>query len=123
MVGGTEARYRAIDSSWLVHGHLLVVDAPAGAIDALKRTFDSGPVKYPVVSQDLVDPVDQLSYLQKFTTYHRPGEQTSTTRPRAYPLPPRPLLELLRWMAGYRFDDFRFLYGARRRGEKIVRES
>jgi hypothetical protein len=74
------------------------------------------------VVQKLADPVEQVSYLQKFSTFHRPGKQTSKRRPRAYPLPEGPRLELLRWMADYRFDDFRFLFGARRRRGRIVRE-
>ena len=101
---------------------LLVVDADDDAISRLKKMSSPDHGRNGVVAEELVDPVDQLSYLQKFGTFHRPGKQTSKRRPRAYPLPPGPLLELLRWMSKYRFDDFRFLFGARRRGTRIRRE-
>jgi hypothetical protein len=120
-LGGTEVRYDVNTGSWLVHVHLLALGADEKAVHELKRAMHCRPTK-PVVVQRLADPVLQLSYLQKFATYHRPGEQCSQRRTRAYPLPSAPRLEVLRWMAAYGFDDFRFLFGARRKGGSLVLE-
>jgi hypothetical protein len=65
------------------------------------------------------DPVEQLSYLLKFTTYHRPYEQHGTKKSKAVPLNPPEHFELVRWMAQYTFTDHLFLFNARRRGVSI----
>ena len=61
----------------------------------------------------LRDPDEQLSYCVKFVTYHQPGR-------RRVPLPPDRLVELAEWWSRYRFEDFLFAYGARRRGGQLV---
>ena len=121
IVGGTEVQYRARDQSWLVHVHLLAVDASEQAIAKLRKTFET--TKYAFVAQELRDPIEQVSYLQKFSTFHRPGKHVSGSRARAYPLPKKPLLEVLHWLSKRRFDELQFLFGARRRGLHIVREA
>jgi hypothetical protein len=68
----------------------------------------------------VVDPPKQLSYIPKFTTYHRPGTQIGKTRRRARPLNPREHGELVSWMDRYRFEDFVLLQGCRRYGKEIT---
>jgi hypothetical protein len=73
---------------------------------------DSGTAK-PVLPKLLSDPDEQLSYCIKFVDYHRPGRNR-------VPLPPDRLVELAAWCSHYRFEDFLFAYGARRRGGCLV---
>jgi hypothetical protein len=120
VIGGTEVAYRARTGRWLLHVHLLALGVPHGAIEKLAASFGRKGRKFE--AQELRDSVKQLSYVQKFATYHRPGKQTSNRKPRPYPLPNSQLLELTEWSSQYQFDDFLFLFGARRRGKRIVRE-
>jgi hypothetical protein len=68
----------------------------------------------------LKDPAEQISYLLKFTTYHRPFRQTGSKRPPAKPLNEREHAALVNWMAQYEFTDMMFLYGVRRKGDRLV---
>ena len=65
------------------------------------------------------DAAEQLSYVLKFTTYHRPHQQRGPTKAKAVPLNLSEHLELVRWMARYEFSDHLFLFNARRRGASI----
>ena len=76
---------------------------------ALEKSGTADPVR-PVA---LRNPDEQLSYCIKFVTYHQPGR-------RLVPLPPDRLVELAAWWSRYRFEDFLFAYGARRRGGRLV---
>lgn len=120
VAGGTEVSYHAQDGTWLIHVHLLVLGARAEEIEAL-RTVAARGANRPVKVQPVKNTPKQLSYLQKFNTFHRPGEQRGARRPRAFPLPDAAYFELVRWFATHRFEDFLFLYGAHRRGSRIVR--
>jgi hypothetical protein len=73
--------------------------------------------------QLLRNPERQISYSIKFHTYFRPKSRTGAGRPQVAPLPPDRLAELAAWWAKYSFDDFTFLFGAKRRGGRIVVES
>ena len=68
----------------------------------------------------LNDDERQLSYLVKFLTDHRPGRRRGSRPPQAYPLPAERLLEPTNWWSRYQLTDLLFLYGARRRGMRIV---
>ena len=70
--------------------------------------------------QELRDPAAQISYLLKFTTFHRPGSQNGSRRPRAVPLPDDALKQLTLWRARHGFFDFLFMIGLRRRGGDLV---
>jgi hypothetical protein len=118
LIGGTELSYNARRSVWILHVHLLAIGVSDHAVGKLRKKF-KGRVDQPVVSQALASPPQQLSYLQKFGTYHRPGMQRSQRRAKSYPLPPDRLRELTEWMTEHQFEDFLFLYGARRRGTTI----
>jgi hypothetical protein len=103
----------------LLHAHLLAIGVPKAAWDKLDDTWaDSG--SDPIQPVELCDPAEQLSYLVKFHTYHKPGQSRANRRARAYPLPPDRLAELATWSSQYRFQDFLFVYGKQKRGRQIV---
>ncbi len=116
VIGGIEVGYRAKRKVWLIHAHLLVAEAPEAAIARFKDSHNSIRKKS-VVVQLLKDAPKQVSYLQKFATYHRPGKKKSKGRP--VPIPHRPLIELLRFMSVQRFEDFRFLQNVRFTGSRL----
>jgi hypothetical protein len=120
LVGGTEVNFKASRSQWILHVHLLAIGVTNRTRRQLERKF-SGDIPQPVKLQALSNSPKQLSYLQKFSTFHRPGKQRSQRRPRPYPLPVARLRELAMWISCQRFEDFLFLYGARRHGAVIRR--
>jgi hypothetical protein len=120
-VGGTEVAYRADQKDWLVHLHLLVGDVEKSALERLRAAWAKSEIRAPLRISPLVDPPQQIGYLLKFSTFHRPGMQSSPRRARAYPLPQPRFEELARWFDNYEFGDFIFLLGARRRGGRILR--
>jgi hypothetical protein len=121
-IGGTEAAYEAANDRWVVHVHLLVFGEIKDAIAQLKKTAKRDGFERPVKCQPVRDPVSQVTYLQKFATYHRPGKTGGGGKGRPYPLKPRHVAELACWFQGKRFGDFAFLLGFRRRGSRIVAE-
>jgi hypothetical protein len=120
-VGGTEVAYRADQRDWLVHLHLVVGDVESSAEERLRAAWSKSDIRAPIWISPLVDPPQQIGYLVKFPTFHRPGMQSSPRRARAYPLPQPRFEELARWFDNYEFGDFIFLLGARRRGHRILR--
>ena len=68
----------------------------------------------------LWDLPEQLSYVLKFGTYHRPHKQRGSAKSRAVPLNKSEHLALVQWMHQREFKDFLFFYNAGRRGPKIV---
>jgi hypothetical protein len=121
-IGGTEAAYDAPNDRWVVHVHLLVFGESKHAIARLKEMAKRDGLERPVKCQRVRDVLSQVTYLQKFVTYHRPGKASSAGKGRAYPLKPRHVAELARWFAPRSFGDFAFLLGFRRRGSRIVAE-
>lgn len=119
VIGGTEIGYRATENVWLVHVHALAIDAHEDAIEALKA-MDTDDHDRAIEVQLLRDPLKQLSYLQKFGTYHRPIPRSGARNTPAFPIPNAALRELLSWWSGTTFDEFRFLLGLRRRGSRLV---
>jgi hypothetical protein len=116
VIGGFEIIYRAREKQWMLHVNLVIF----GGSNAAIRKFAGGfPEERAVRQDDLIDPVEQLSYVLKFTTYHRPYEQRGPKKSRAMPLNPLEHFELVRWMAQYTFTDHLFLFNARRRGATI----
>jgi hypothetical protein len=114
-IGGLEAAYRAETDDWLLHAHVLVMHAAPMAVRRLREVLGPSNCR----AQNLADPPRQISYLQKFSTGHRPGEQHGPCRARMFPLPNQELEELVNWMSRYDFADFLFLFGARRRGDTL----
>ncbi len=117
-VGGTEVVWQS--GRWLLHVHLLAIGAHESVWQELRARWPRVGVRIPIKVDRLNDPERQVSYLQKFVTYHRPGARGLRGRGRAYPLPPDRLAELVDWWSGCSFSDFLFAYGARRRGRRIV---
>jgi hypothetical protein len=118
LIGSTEAGWLPKDQVWIVHFHLLAIGVPIDAWAALKEKLADAGRKTPLMVNPLNDPECQISYNHKFVTYYR--SFYGDGRSRAFPLPANRLAELAEWRAKYCFEDFQFLYGARRRGGKIV---
>ena len=120
IVGGTEAGWNARKRVWILHLHALAIGVPPEAWAELRRRLKRAPEPKPVHDAPLRDAARQLSYQQKFTTFHRPSR---TGGGRAVPLPPPRLAELAAWLANYEFESFMFLFGARRRAGRIFIEA
>jgi hypothetical protein len=120
IIGGYENVYRAQSKSWMLHLNLVIIGGRAEAIRAFENTFSKSQIQKPTMLQTLEDFKRQLSYILKFTTYHRPFGQFGSTKSKPVPLNPREHCALASWMAQGRFQDFMFLFNARREGTKIV---
>lgn len=119
VIGGFEVFYRAKERAWVLHVNLAFFSAEPAALLAFESGFSGSDLYRPVTTFELNDPAEQLSYLLKFTTYHRPFEQTGPKKSPAKPLNPDDHYELVRWMAQYDFADYLFLFNARRFGPTI----
>ena len=122
LVGGTEAAWIARERSWIVHVHVLAIGVQPSSWERLRASLGEVGAATPLKVEALKDDARALSYLTKFATYHRPFRRGSGGPSRAFPLPPARLAELAAWWAEYGFEDFAFLFGARRRGGRIVPE-
>ena len=122
LVGGTEVNWDSAGRSWILHAHLLAIGVPPSAWAKLRNALRGSGTKFPVKVQLLRNPERQISYLTKFNTYFRPQSRGGAARAPAVPLPPDRLAELAAWWSGYIFDDFTFLFRARRPGGRIVPE-
>ena len=120
-VGGTEANYRAEHQDWLIHLHILVGDVEQSDLRRLRAAWATTGIPAAMRVSQIKDQPRQVGYLQKFNTFHRPGEQSSAYRARSYPLPEPQFEELARWLDRYEFPEFIFMLGARRRGSRIRR--
>jgi hypothetical protein len=121
ILGGIEAEFRQNDDAFLLHAHLLVPRLPRDELTALRSAFANIDVARPIKVQTLRDAPKQISYLLKFSTFHRPGSQKGSRRPNAVPLPDYAFEQLTLWRARYGFLDFVFMLGLRRRGGDLVR--
>jgi hypothetical protein len=119
-IGGFEIIYRARERCWVLHINMLIVGGTRRALKRFETGFSSSELFRPCQSVPLKDPAEQISYLLKFTTYHRPFRQTGSKRPPAKPLNGREHVALVSWMAQYEFADMMFLYGVRREGDRLV---
>jgi hypothetical protein len=117
VVGGFEMIYRARTKQWVLHVNLVIFGGDEDAIAEFEEIF-SGFYR-PVERAFVEDPAKQLSYVLKFTTYHRPHKQTGSTKSKARPLNPTEHFELISWMDQFEFTDHLFLFNARRRGASI----
>ncbi len=122
LVGGTEANWTAMDRLWIVHVHALAIGVPHEAWARLRKKLKGDGMKMPLKVQPLRDGPRQLSYVQKFVSLHRPLGRGASGPGRPFPLPLARLAELAAWWSHFRFDDFVFVYGARRRGGRIFPE-
>ena len=122
LIGNIEASWLANDRVWVLHAHLLAMRVSKGSWDPLEERLAETGRADPLDVDELNAPERQISYTFKYVTYHRPGKNSRSRRAQAYPLPPDRLAELACWWAQYSFDDFVFLYGARRRGDRVALE-
>jgi hypothetical protein len=122
-IGGTEASYEAKENRWIIHLHLLVFESLEHGRSKLREAFSDSNLDRAVVCQRLRNPLAQISYLQKFQTYHRPGRRGSNNRGRAYPMKPEQIGQLAQWTRRFWFQDFLFVLGLRRRGERLDPEN
>jgi hypothetical protein len=120
-LGGIEADYRQGDDTFLVHAHLLLPQLPFDEVNALRSAFADTGVTRAVKVQPLRDPPAQISYMLKFTSFHRPGSQNGSRRPTAIPLPDPAFEQMTLWRARHGFLDFVFMMGLRRRGGDLAR--
>jgi hypothetical protein len=79
VLGGIEAEYRLGDDAFLLHAHLLVSPLPRDELNELRSAFANIDAVRPIEVQQLKDAPRQISYLIKFTTFHRPGSQNGPT--------------------------------------------
>jgi hypothetical protein len=119
VVGGFEVIYRARSKQWLLHVNLVMFGGDEKAVAKFEEGFRDGDLYRPVERAAVEDPVEQLSYVLKFTTYHRPHQQRGPKKATAVPLNPPEHVELVRWMAQHEFTDHVFLFNARRHGAVI----
>ena len=119
VIGGFEVAYRARTKEWVLHVNLVMFGGDEQAIGWFEAEFRDDELDRPVQCVTVVDPPEQLSYVLKFSTYHRPQQQTGWQKSKAMPLNPAEHFELIRWMAQYEFTDHLFLYNARRHGASI----
>ena len=113
VAGGIEVAWQENWQRWLLHAQVLAIGVDANAWEQLEAALEKSGTADPVRPVALCNPDEQLSYCIKFVTYHQPGR-------RRVPLPPDRLVELAAWWSRYRFEDFLFAYGARRRGGCLV---
>lgn len=120
VVGGFEMIYRSRSKEWVLHINLVMFGGSEEAIARFEEGFRDEEFYRPVERVLVEDPAEQLSYVLKFTTYHRPRTQYGPKKSKAVPLNSSEHLELVRWMAQYEFTDHLFLFNARRRGSTIA---
>ena len=124
VIGGFEIVYKAAKRVWVLHANLVVIGGNKSAHKKFKQTFAGDEIERPVLRAKLKDRAEQLSYILKFGTYHRPHEQHGSARSQAKPLNPSEHAALLKWMWKSEFEDFMLLINARRQGgNKIVLSS
>jgi hypothetical protein len=119
VIGGFENVYRAQDKSWVLHINLLFLGGTKLAFNKFEGLFASTPFGRPTKAVPLRDLPEQLSYLLKFTTYHRPLRQAGPKRSPAKPLNARDHVALVTWMSQFEFADMMFLYGVRCEGNRL----
>ena len=119
VIGGFEVMYRARERDWVLHINLVFFGGDPNAIAAFGNTFAGSNLYRPVQTVDLKDPLKQLTYVLKFTTYHRPLKQIGPKKSPAKPLNLAEHFELIGWMAQHEFTDHLFLFNARRYGPTI----
>ncbi|MGI8570779.1 MAG: hypothetical protein ACR2KT_17910 [Methylocella sp.] len=94
---------------------MLSLGASEQAWEYLEKRMSKYEIHDPLRRTPVKDPKKQLSYLQKFHTYHRPGTPHGNNPAHAVPLKKDQLCELASWVCGHDFPDFTFCFGVRRR--------
>jgi hypothetical protein len=119
VIGGFEIVYRARDKDWVLHINLLFVGTAKLALSEFEMKFTSNQLMRPTHTVSLNNVAEQLSYLLKFTTYHRPFHQVGHNRSPAKPLNTRQHAALINWMSRFAFKDMLFLHRVKRKGDRL----
>jgi hypothetical protein len=121
VIGGFEIVYKAAKRVWVLHTNLVMIGGDKSGHKKFKQTFAGDEIERPVLRAKLKDRAEQLSYILKFGTYHRPHEQHGSARSQAKPLNPSEHAALLNWMSQFELEDFMLLINAKRQaGTKIL---
>src|ERR1700730_4123510 len=116
VIGGIEIVYKARKRVWLLHANLVMIGGKKAARKKFAPGFKGGDIERGIILARLKKPPKQLSYVLKFTTYHRPYEQQGSTKSEAKPLNPKEHASLLKWMSQFEIEEFVLLNIARRQG-------
>jgi hypothetical protein len=116
VIGGFEIAYKAEIRAWVLHANLVMFGSKRRARKEFRKSFAGDGFERPVMKAMLKDPPQQLSYILKFNTYHRPHEQYGVAKAKAKPLNAREHAALVKWMSQFEFKDFLILMNARREG-------
>jgi hypothetical protein len=119
-IGGTEADWDPESDTWTVHVHLLAFEWSEARHSELKRMAKADKIARAVEKECLRDHVKQVSYMQKFSTTYRYGNRYRG-KPPAFPLKPAQMKAFAKWTLQYKFEDFLFAFGFRRRGSRLIR--
>ena len=120
VIGGFEIVYKAQRRIWVLHVNLVIIGGKKSAHNQFKRGLENSDMERPIIGAKLKDAPEQLSYILKFGTYHRPYEQTGAAKSKAKPLNAREHAALVNWLGQFEFNDFLFLVNARRAASKIT---
>lgn len=120
VIGCFEVVYKARAKCWMLHINLLMIGSSKAERKLFKSKWAASVLPRPIKKLRVKDPAKQVSYVPKFTTYHRPGRQSGPKRPPPKPLNTKDHAELVRWMAQWHFEDFMFLHNCRRNGTEIA---
>ena len=73
-IGGFELVHTR-SRTWMLHINLMIIDGDNAALAKFEKGFGDADIKQAIDKASLTDRPEQLSYLLKFTTYHRPRKQ------------------------------------------------
>jgi hypothetical protein len=116
VIGGIEIVYKAKKRVWVLHANLVMIGGKKAARKKFKQSFQGGDIERPITRAALKNSPKQLSYILKYSTYHRPHEQHGSKKSNATPLNGREHAALVKWMSQFEFEDFLLLINARRQG-------
>jgi hypothetical protein len=116
VIGGIEIVYKANKRVWVLHANLVMIGGKKAARKKFAQGFKGGDIERPITWARLKKAPKQLSYILKFSTYHRPYEQQGSAKSEAKPLNPKEHAALVKWMSQFEFEDFLLLINARRQG-------
>jgi len=114
VIGGFEMIYRQRQRAWVLHANLVIIGGAPHGLEKFEDTFHGSDLDCPVLGVPLQDLPEQLSYVSKFTTYHRPFQQRGPIKSPAIPLNAPEHHALVQWMSRVDFKDFLFLFNAHR---------
>ena len=115
VIGGTEASYNLRDKKWTAHFHLLIFGASDAALrDFAQKCKKDGIPRAVDKPKELKNPVEQITYLQKFNTSYRAGSFDDRGKGLQFPMKRDQIAALAKWIGNRKFESFLFLLGFRR---------